>query len=229
MSGAGAVSSLNMTFYDNFVPLLHAGQYTVTVSQALTQQGGQPVPSQPQDEVAQTFIVRAPRFVLDPADVHRVFPPKNGTGAYEPYLPMIVLNKRALPWERVLALKNVPEPQSYPWMALLLFSAGQLLVPQPPSGGANPPPSGSLKNPTHTASFPLNDVVNATFNGVATAGPPAATLGPTISLEADEDPTTTFCNVIDISVETFAALMPTLSDLPFLAHVRQVSDRKSVV
>jgi hypothetical protein len=227
MNGAGPVSNTSITFYDNFVPELHAGQYTVTLSQTLTQQGGQPVPSTPQADVSQTFIVRAPRFVINPADVHQVFPPRNGTGVYEQYLPMIVLNKRALPWERTLNLDE-DDPETYPWMALLLFSANELLVPQPPSGGASPPPSGSMKNPTRSASFALTNVVNATFNGVNTAGPPAGTLGPSITLEADEDPTKIFCNVIDIPVDTFTALMPTLADLRFLSHVRRVSTENKV-
>jgi hypothetical protein len=228
MNGAGAVSSSNITFYDNFVPALQAGQYTVTVSQSLTAQGGEPVPSTPQEGGAsQSFIVRGPRFVLDPADVHRVFPPKNGTGVYDAYLPMVVLNKRALPWERALH-PSQPPPMPCPWLALLLFRAEELLTPQPPSGSTTPPPSGSLKNPTRSASFALNNVVNATFNGAPTVGPPAGTLGPTLLLEADEDPTTIFCNVIDIAAETFAALMPTLSDLPYLSHVRQVSTENKV-
>src|SRR3712207_1422331 len=109
---------IDVTFYDNFVPSLKAGQYTITVSQALTvdtaqtqQDGGNiKIQSPPQPDVSQTFIVRGPRFVLDPADVHRVFPPDNGVGVYEEYLPMIVLNKRALPWERELGLaKSHPD------------------------------------------------------------------------------------------------------------------------
>src|SRR4051794_41865774 len=107
MSDTSPTSKVNMTFYDNFVPSLKAAQYTISVSQALTvdtkqrqQEGGNPnIPNQPQ-AASQTFIVRAPRFTLSAADVHRVCPPANGVGDYEHYLPMIVLNKRALPWQR---------------------------------------------------------------------------------------------------------------------------------
>ena|GEM_PF-575637 len=233
-------TDVQVNFYDNYMPSLPAGQYTVTVSQSLTvnttqtrQDGGNPnVTTPPQPPVAQTFIVRGPRFILDPADVHQVFPPSNASGVYDQYLPMIVFDKRALPWERVLNLSqqenhsppsDLLAPQFYPWVALLLFADGELLVPQPPSGDAPPPPPpNSQQNPNGTASFALNYVVNATFNGTPTVGPPKGTLGPTITLEADEDPTQIFCNVIEVDAATFVGLVPTLNDMRFLAHVRQV-------
>jgi hypothetical protein len=223
-------NDVNVTFYDNFIPSLKAAQYTITANQTLTVDQAQTtkdggninIPTQPQDLFSQTFIVRGPRFVIDPADVHRAFPPPNGVGRYDEYLPMLVLNKRALPWEREIKL-SVMDHQTYPWIALLLFSDDELVTPQPASGSATPPPDGSQQNPTRTASFALNDVVTASGSN-PTTGPPAGILGPEkFVLEDDEDPTKIFCNVIDISVDTFAALLPALNDLRLLAHVREVS------
>ena len=225
------------TFYDNFIPSLLDGQYTIKISQNLAvdtaqtqKDGGNPnIDASPQDPSSQTFIVRGPRFSLDPTDIHRVFPPSNSTGVYDDYLPMIVFNKRSLPWERALELTQSQMPSGfqvpglYPWVALLVFSDDELIIPQPPSGSAPTPPEGSQANPTMSASFALNNIVNSTFNGVKTSGPPSGILGPTITLEDDEDPNKTFCNVIDISRETFTNLMATVGDLRFLAHVRQVS------
>lgn len=234
-------ADVRVTFYDNYIPSLPAGQYTLTVSQALTvntaqtqNDGGNPnVTTPPQSPVSQTFMVRGPRFRLDPSDVHQVFPAANASGVYEEYLPMVVLNKRALPWERILNLchqeSHNPPPdllaaQFYPWVALLLFADGELLVPQPPTGNAPPPPPpNSQQNPTGTASLALDYVVNATHNRKKTVGPPAGTLGPTITLEADEDPAQIFCNVIEMSAATFVGLLPTLNDMRFLSHVRQVA------
>lgn len=199
-------TEIDVTFYDNFVPPLKAGEYTVTVSQALTAAAGSKVPAEPQPAVTQKFIVRGPRFGLDPADVHRVFPPAGAVGVYEEYLPMIVLNKRALPWERELRL--TPANPNCPSMALLVFSEKDLPNPQPP---------GSLQNPTRTTSLPLNQVVAG-----QTPGPPPGTLGPTLTLEDDEDPATTFCNAIDVPAPVFVGLMPVAADLSLLAHVRRV-------
>jgi hypothetical protein len=97
-------------------------------------------------------------------------------------------------------------------MALLLFSDDELLTPQPATGSAAPTPSGSQQNPTCTASFPLTDVIINT-GSVQTQGPPAGILGPKMKLEDDEDPTQIFCNVIDIDVDTFTALLPASNDL----------------
>jgi hypothetical protein len=192
----------DVTFYDNFVPSLKAGEYTVTVSQTLTAAVGSKAPGTPQEPVAQKFIVRGPRFQLDPADVHRVFPPASATGVYGEYLPMIVLNKRALPWERELEL--TPPAPACPWMALLVFSEQDLPAPQP---------AGSLRNPTRATSVPLAQVIS----------PPAGTLGPALRLQDDEDPAAIFCNVIDVPAAAFVGLTPVLADLPLLAHVRRVS------
>ncbi|HYX27684.1 MAG TPA: hypothetical protein VE863_03895 [Pyrinomonadaceae bacterium] len=222
---------VNVTFYDNFVPSLKAAQYTVKVSQAVTvdttqtaQDGGNAdIPAHPQPDITQTFMVRGPRFVIDPADVHRAYPPPNGVGKYDEHLPMIVLNKRALPWERQMDL-NVGDAQTYPWMALLLFSDDELLTPKTADANATAPASGSQQNPTRAASFALNDVViAASQSNFTTSGPPAGILGPTLGLEDDEDPQKIYCNVIEISADTFAQLIPAGNDLRFLAHVRQVS------
>ena len=228
---------VTVTFYDNFIPSLVDGQYKIEISQALTvnteqtkiDHGNPAIDTAPQAPRSQSFIVRGPRFSLNPTDIHRVFPPQNGTGLYKDYLPMIVFNKRSIPWERTLNLalsqmsSGFQKPGLYPWLALLVFSEDELLIPQPTNEPPVNPPDGSQANPTRSASFALDDIVNGTFNGRKTTGPPAGILGPTITLDDDEDPCSTFCNVIDISSQTFTDLLATVGDLRFLAHVRQVS------
>jgi hypothetical protein len=217
MANGSTTPDVRVTFYDDFVPSLRAAQYTVTVSQTLTvdtvqtaaDAGDPTVQSPPQAPFSQTLIVSAPRFVLDPADVHRVFPPGNGTGMYHEFMPMIVLNKRALPWERKMGTDKTP------WMALLVFGDDEL------AQAGDVPPSG-VQNPVRTASLPLSKV--ATIKNVSASGPPPRMRGPKdLALEADEDPDKTFCNVIEIGRDAFAALMPCQADLPFLTHVRVVA------
>lgn len=228
------IPDVKVSFYDNFVPSLRDGEYTITAEQQLavnttqTQSdgGNANINPTPQPAVSQKFIVRGPRFVLDPAEIHRTFPPKNSTGAYNDYLPMMVFNKRSLPWERDLKMSDAQKtalapfnnPDIYPWMALLVFTEDQLITPQPASGPPKPILPGSLANPTLTASLPLTQVLTG-----ATPGLPTGIAGPTLTLADDEDPTQIFCNVIDISAQTFTNLVPTLADLRFLAHVREVS------
>ena len=72
------------------------------------------------------FSIDAPRFTLDPSMIHAVFPPTNGVGSYVSRLPMIVLRRRTLPWERELA----PGSKT-PWLAVLLFEKGEATTLSP--------------------------------------------------------------------------------------------------
>jgi hypothetical protein len=197
-----------VAFYDNWAPPVKDGQFTVTVSQSLTADTTS-VPSAPQPPVSQTFILRGPRFVVDPADVQRAFPADSSTGVFDEFLPMIVLNSRSLPWEREMDVTGEVASTLYPWVALLVFDASELLVP----GGGDPPPAGSQQSPTRAAAMSLHDVMN----------PPAGTLGPTLTLEDDEDPTKIQCNVIEMASATFEGLLGGVDDLRMLAHVREVT------
>jgi hypothetical protein len=214
-------AKVEVTFYDSYVPSIKDGVYTLTVTQSLASDNPK-VQSPPEPPVSQTFIVRGPRFGLVPSDIHRAFPPPTSTGVYVDFLPMIVFNKRALPWECRMRF-SVPHPEAYPWMALLVFSQDELQVPRSDHGFAEAPPPNSQANPTRTASFPLTEVVHAIWNGKPTKGPPAGIVGPSITLAEDEDPDGIQVNVIEVGAEAFANLMPTVKDLAYLAHVRLVS------
>ncbi len=198
-------ADITVNFYDNYIPALKDGQFTINLSQTLTVAGSNPgnVPSQPQEPVSQSFIVRGPRFQLPPAYVNQVFPPDNATGDYHLFLPQLVLNHQSLPWERDLDLKN---PTAIPWVALLVFTEDELPAPQTL-------PPGSQQNRDRSSTVTLDKVIN----------PPTGTLGPTLVLEADEVATQINCNVIDIPVASFNSLVPSIDDLSYLAHTRQVS------
>ena len=217
-----------INFYDNYVPSLKGGQYTVTVSQTLTAgpapaPNTQSLPSSPQAPVTQTYLVNAPRFSIAPADVNHVFPANNSTGAFNSVMPQIVFNEPSLPWERNLMLR--PVQPSIPWMALLIFSDDDL--PAPGSQDRH-----DQQNPTRITTRLLNDIlINGTYNKgtVITKGPGAGILAPTdLVLEDNEDPSTTQCNCLDIPIEVFNALAPTLADATLLAHTRQVSLRQKI-
>lgn len=109
-------------------PALGAGSYSLRVAHEL-QAGGsrldvgaKPLPA----ERTYPFAIDAPRFTLDPSMIHAVFPPTNGVGSYVSRLPMIVLRRRTLPWERQLAPGNAT-----PWLAVLLFEKGEATTLSP--------------------------------------------------------------------------------------------------
>jgi hypothetical protein len=73
--------------------------------------------------------VTGPRFRLDPMDIHSVFPPRNAEGAYARRLPMVVLRRRTLPWERSPGAGAADAP---PWLALLLLEPSEATLLEPP-------------------------------------------------------------------------------------------------
>ncbi|WP_291011284.1 hypothetical protein [Hydrogenophaga sp.] len=110
-------------------PALTAGDYKLEVSHTIEGPGGaldagasKPLPG-PREF---PFKLQAPRFTLDPSMIHAVFPPTNGVGSYVSRLPMIVLRRRTLPWERTLAAGDTT-----PWLAVLLLEKGEATTLSP--------------------------------------------------------------------------------------------------
>ena len=109
-------------------PALTAGEYQLHVHHALNQgtsridTGSKPLPP----ERHYDFAIDAPRFTMDPSLIHAVFPPTNGVGSYVTRLPMIVLRRRTLPWEREMTAGS-----AQPWMAVLLFEKGEATTLSP--------------------------------------------------------------------------------------------------
>jgi hypothetical protein len=106
----------DVQFFDNLVPVLGAGNYTIAASQTLDGIATTPIGA------TQSFVVVAPQVNIDPTDVNTTYPPQNLSGQYGDVLPHIVLNMALLPWERPLD----PNDSSLPWMALLIFSPDEL-------------------------------------------------------------------------------------------------------
>ncbi|MBV9957862.1 MAG: hypothetical protein JO360_05540, partial [Acidobacteria bacterium] len=172
-NGNGSLPAGEIRFYDNYLPPLDAGDYVISAQQSVNSTsviaGGntlnQTFPTTP--PLTQAFTVVAPRFTLDPADIHSVFPPASSTGTFDQNLSHIVLTKRNLPWERFL----VSDDQTTPWMALLLLSPDEIIAP------ANTPPNaGTLANPSRAGTYNLPDVLS----------PPAGTLGPSLTTESQD-------------------------------------------
>jgi hypothetical protein len=103
-------------FYDDYLPALDAGDYTIYFNHNLS--------VAPQEfKSKQVFTVQGPQIDLPAGDVVSVFPPANATGEFGNDLAHIVFSKRVLPWERKLS----KEVRNTPWMALLSFGENELL------------------------------------------------------------------------------------------------------
>ncbi|WP_438033386.1 hypothetical protein [Sorangium sp. So ce204] len=188
MSDPTPIPSGEIQLFDGFEPGLKDATYRVDVVQTVSAADAYVPPA------AQTFRVDGPRFTIDPADIHTVFPPDGATGAFSEVLPHIVLNKRLLPWER-----DVPGlAGDVPWVALLAFEDGELLAA--PAGGQG--------------------VQTCTVQQLLAADP--TTRKPALKAVTDDE-LARKCRTITVASATFARLVATARELPYLAHARRVN------
>lgn len=102
-------------------PPLAAGTYTLK-SQILS---GSTIPQDDLPEKELKVTVKAPRFTFGTASAfHSYYPLPGSTGAYSTTLPHIVLNRKTLPWERLINRNNSNDKR--PWMCLLLLTEDEL-------------------------------------------------------------------------------------------------------
>lgn len=195
-------------FFDNYIPVLHDGDTTITVTQDFTGDGtaddGFAV-----DETfseTQTFTITGPRFALDPADIYREFPPPGHRGRFEDVMPHVTLTKRALRWER-----QVFTNADVPWLVLLVFAGDEIMAPIIGTAVDNP----DQPNPSGGSTILLEELTD----------PPAGTdvVYPDVTFDPYEEASTTLCNVIDIAPEKFTAIMPSQAELIYLTHGRKVN------
>ena len=119
-------TSFTLTFDDDLVPAVRAGEYRITAAQHIE---GIPTDGYLRD-ATRTFEVRAPQFVFPPDLVHAVNPAPESAGDLALTLPHITLDSRVLPWLRGIdpmeEITPGPVEPRPPWLALLVFAAGEL-------------------------------------------------------------------------------------------------------
>jgi hypothetical protein len=195
-----------MYLFDCVTPPLVDGSYRIDVATNVTFDGQQA----PLSSNSGYFDIEGPRFTLPATDVASVFPPRNGHGGFDEFLPQIVISRRTLPWERRLTsnpsaigtpksrqdpLTSQPnafppvqgQPQEFgpaPWLALLLFQEGEYTLHQ---------------------NVPLKSVVPADVYH---------------RLEVPDGIT---CDSIEVEWGLLQSVLPSLDELTLLAHVRQVN------
>ena len=208
----------DMLFFDNYVPRLEDGDYTITVTQKLVGTGEPGFGGEKHDADRtftriQKFTVTGPRFQLDPTDIHCEFPPPGSQGLYDQFMPHVALRKRALPWERdVFKDKGVT-----PWVALLVFDTSEILEPAVGTAAAT---ANVKPNPTRATSITLQSLKQ----------PGPGVVAPDVTFHPYENAATTMCRAIDVSPATFNAIVPAQEDFSVLGawaqgqHSPQVHD-----
>lgn len=217
-------------------PPLVAGEYTASITQVIKESKDASVPWNSEPYTSNlAFSVDAPRFTLDPANIHSVYPPVNQTGRFDNALPHVVFTRRTLPWERTLDGEPPEWGKAFPpWMGLLLLEEDELLIRDETgqeTGGRYEVRSLPILN-ADTDSFLFPHPEKNSKNSV---------LAPDLGQDGPgdgRDPETKFrsekwekekwqyekqsCLAIDLPAELFKAVAPRDGDLPYLAHVRQV-------
>ncbi|MGW0502991.1 hypothetical protein [Micromonospora sp. NPDC003241] len=122
------MSDNTVTFAAHRRPALEAGDYTITVTQAVavgsaTESFG----------TSRRFSVGGDRFALPPTAIRAVFPPDGSLGDHSNVLPHVVLDRPSLPWERDPGGDGDDRP---PWLALLLFDEDEKPQPRTTTVGA---------------------------------------------------------------------------------------------
>lgn len=206
--GEDPVTVGQVVFADRHPSLLPPGRYDIETDQGITNTA--PDPNRHGADVidetytnTRTFVVKGVRFTLGSDQIEALFPPANASGAFHNVLPHAVFAHRTLPWQRS-PLLQARDP--HPWLAILLFHDDE----RPPLT------SSTLKDLQRVAGGTPGDVASY-GDGYAAANATFGEFG-----EADSDP----CLTIDVPAALFSAVAPTLADLQWLAHARQVSTAK---
>ncbi|WP_299434049.1 hypothetical protein [uncultured Aquimarina sp.] len=199
-------------FLNNSVPVLTGGTYEIDVKQDIQSESHAEVKQNYEEK--QSFIVQAARFSIPATTIHSQFPAPGAKEEYSQNLPFITFESEQLPWVRTLkggtALENPPS-----WMALLLFEENELIYTEPKEGTASP---------TKTTLLPIKEAINPTDANIVGSN---VTLDPIEQSKADEGSLSAY--TIDVSAANFNAIAPTLAELPFLAHLREINVGQKVV
>ncbi|MBZ4319457.1 hypothetical protein [Streptomyces huiliensis] len=205
---AESSAPLQVDLRDQRVPSATPGSYTVKLSHVWKKPGGGADDALPPAE--HHFEVRSAQVALEEGALHAQVPPPDATGYFQTVLPHVTLAQAWLPWDRPLSTSNAVAPEESadvprdPWMAVLLFAAGEL----PGDPGADG------KRQARTA----KEFADHTDTKVRWP-----------SLSKIDTPGDTPCFSIDVPAAVFSAVAPRASELRHLVHTRTVSKKKSAV
>lgn len=193
-----------VTFIEKARPPLEDGAYELTATQTVPNQNPGSF------STTSTFIVQGERFSIAPSEIDSVFPPDLASGEFEGVLPLVVLNRATLPWERGtggpwLAVLTVDDDSASSFRLIELI-VKQMTVKDLVESGVtitaqdDPQVSGTGTLPANRLSYGERLLKVLEYG------------------QTPDDP----CAVVDIPLELFNQIAPAEADLPYLAHVREV-------
>ena len=233
------VKAGQIQFVEACHPPLVAGEYTAGMSQSIKESENATVPWNSDPYISElAFSVDGPRFTLNPADIHSVYPPVNATGSFDNALPHVVFTRRTLPWERTLDGTPPEFGKPFPaWMGLLLLTEDELKDQH--TGKVREAVSLPILSEDNDSLLIPLDKKKVLVPDLGQTGTADTTdkkfraekwarekwryekkkddSGKKDTLKEDES-----CLALDLPAELFKAICPRYEDLQYLAHVRQI-------
>lgn len=208
--------SLHQHYYSELEPGFHSFKFEQTITHTQGIFHGRFTPRTYENKYSQTQTVffGRDRFSFDKALIKSYYPPNKEYGSvYRFCLPHIILLDPALPWEWSAKKQwrdNIDQP--VPWLALLVFTLEDINELSGEESIINPvtrTPEQLLKDRSREIlCYPTIKELHAHENPAKTA--------------TEEKPAKNL-QTIDIPAKLFNKIAPSFEELPYLAHVRQVT------
>jgi hypothetical protein len=198
-----------MKLYDNYKAPIAAGLYRFVLQQTVKVEGE----AERHYYRDQSLEVIAPRYSIEPDEVHAFFPPAGGVADYQNVLPHMILRSRNLPWERAL-----DGGKGEPWLALLVLSDQDMLA-------------GRVETKTGTIADlqPQGiDDLDRDFNKLDYWTRMDAGQTYVLPKFTRKEDANTPVRLLDLDLKLFLQLCPRREDLPLLAHIRHVDTTNKV-
>ena len=181
-------------FIDAIEPPLKAGEYTLEAVQEIQDISNDGKPL-PTYNATREINVRGPQFSISQSIIHATYPAPLSVGGYAADLPHVVLTDFALPWSRPINYKTPSEDLETPWIGLLTLHPNEI-----------------TKN-TKPKIVTVQQLITPEDN----------IQGPVLDKSALSDQLNDQVTVIDLNFELFQKISPTIGDLKYLAHGREVN------
>jgi hypothetical protein len=199
-----------VTFIEFHTPGLTAGSYTLSLKQTVTDDQGEQLNDEPIESVSR-LAVEGDRFSLSkPAEtVFAKFPQDNGSGQYSNVLPHVVFNNQTFPWSREAQANDTIKPGRATWLTVLLLDEGDF-----PSGTIVAPVTGTVGDLFPKSVHGKSNLPDDTLSYFRNAKDISV-----LNLGESVDDAMQF---LDLDLNLFWDLAPTLEDLHYMAHARRV-------
>jgi hypothetical protein len=215
-------------FYDRVLPILPQGEYELGINQDIPVGAGSMGNSPDSVSTKFEFEITGARFSLSPKDVHAAYPYPYNEAAQSDKLPMVVLGRRTLPWERNpftgcnAGTITEEEQKKFPYLALLLFTEDEL------KQGSSDGESLGIRMADRRVRLVGSDSANAIFspgshpaNNSISFNVKMSELGLDGELQKS-DADAIFVDALEINEYDLFMCMPTIPELMLTAHAKQV-------